>query len=55
LGFNSRFLVDTRIRWRLDRLELFLDAVNLLDDTDGQFILIPDPGRKFKFGASVEI
>jgi iron complex outermembrane receptor protein len=52
---DSRFLVDTRVLWRRGKLEWFIEATNLFDESYFEIGSIPMPGRQVLAGVKWDV
>ncbi len=55
LGIDAYYLVDTRIKWKHKRLEVFADLTNLFDIFYEDIGAIPMPGRWLKVGLNFNV
>jgi len=53
--YENQFLLDGRLSWKKERIEIFLDGTNLLNKIYEDYSFIPMPGRWMKIGLIYDV
>jgi len=54
-GYGNRYLLDGKLKWETNNLELFIQGTNLLNQSYEDHHFIPLPGRWFKAGINYKL